>query len=292
MNFQFLLRHPELNDEENRTYRNFNFVLIFASLDVLVICAVLKNLHPSWPFFCALAELVILVLMLLLHTRGYFTIARLVAFAMTVFVQVLASLTHGESAGFDYVLFVISVLPMLFFQSRKHYLPLFVLGMVAHLFVKFEYNYFEPLIPIESVFPLYWNIFFTGTLIFIVMYIFKQGYQRSQASLQKQHQEALKQKEEIAAINDSLEELINQRTKKVKEHEALLIDFANINAHRVRSPLARILGLLHLAELEDDKSKVIKDFVPMIKKNAEELNDILVDVGKKLNSLNEEGKNS
>ncbi len=122
------------------------------------------------------------------------------------------------------------------------------------------------------------------------MYIFKRGYQHSQELLKKQYSDIVKQKEEVATINDSLEQLVNLQTKKVQEREALLVDFANINAHRVRSPLARILGLLHLAELEEDKPRVVNEFVPVIKKNAEELNNILLDVSKKLNTLSEEGK--
>jgi signal transduction histidine kinase len=290
VNINRFFQHPSLQENENRVYRNFNFVILFGLVDIFVVASVVRNLHPTWPFYFAISQFVILSLMLYLHLRGFFNTSRVFSFISTILIQVLASLTHGPSAGFDYVLLGIRVLPMLFFESRKFYLSLFVIGLLAHLFVKFEYENFKPLMQIDSDFPMYWNVVFTGCLVFGTLYIFKRSYQSSQEILTKKNEDVSRQKEEIASINDSLSLLVDQRTKRVKEHEALLVDFANINAHRVRSPLARILGLLNLAELEEDKSKVTNDFVPLIKENAKELNDILVVAGKKLNSLQEEDK--
>ncbi len=147
------------------------------------------------------------------------------------------------------------------------------------------------MIIIDSTFPLYWNTFVTGFGLFFILYIFKRSYQRSQDSLRKQNEEIKLQKEEIESINNNLEKLIVQRTKKVLEHEKLFTEYANINAHKVRSPLARILGLLNLIQLEEDKEKNIKEFLPLLKTNADELNDILDEVSKSLNAVNHASDN-
>jgi signal transduction histidine kinase len=284
MNIVVLLKsYRGLNEDQNRVYRNFNIFLCFGLFDLIVVGSALRNIHPAWPFYMCIVEFFLLLLMLILHINGYFILSRYITFLLTTALQAMACVTHGQGSGFDYLFFLISVLPMMFFETRRHYISLFIISITAHLFVMYSYSHFKPLIIIDSDFPLYWNLFFTGAIIFGVMFVFKRDFQRSRGVLQNKTIQITQQKEEIESINNNLEQLVEQRTQKIREQEKLFVEFANINAHRVRSPLARILGLLNIIELESDKYRVTNEFLPLLKTNAAELKSILDEVGDTLN---------
>ncbi|GCC50002.1 hypothetical protein SanaruYs_02170 [Chryseotalea sanaruensis] len=292
LNWSGFSRFEGLNEDENNVYKGFNILLILALLDLIVIAGTLSTIEPRWPLFICLVEFFVFISLIFLHLKGHFKTARYIFFLLTTGLQVMASIIHGKSGGFDYLLFLICVLPMMFFESKKHYISLFIISMGSYLWVQYQLLRVQPLIVIDSDFPLYWNTFVTGFGLLFILYIFKRSYQKSQDSLRKQNEEVKLQKEEIESINNNLEKLIVQRTKKVLEHEKLFTEYANINAHKVRSPLARILGLLNLIHLEEDKEKHIKEFLPLLKANADQLNDILDEVSKSLNAVSHSGETS
>lgn len=281
-----LARFEGLSEDQNRVYRNFNIFIGVGLLDILVVAATLLTIDPRWPFYACLLEFLLLSIILVFHCKGYLLSARYAAFVLILSLQTMASLTHGPSAGFELVFFAISVLPLLFFEEKRHYLSLFIIGLCTHLWVKYEMQTLEPIIVLYSPFPLYWNTFVTASIIFGVMFAFKLGYQRSQSRLLKQNKEVTHQKEEIESINNNLELLVVQRTKKVQEHHKLFSEYADINAHKVRSPLARIMGLLNVIELEKDREKILRELLPLLKENAEDLNGILDEVSRSLNAVN------
>jgi len=61
-------------------------------------------------------------------------------------------------------------------------------------------------------------------------------------------QEILAQAEEIRGINENLEELVKERTGELERKNKALEDYAFINAHELRAPVASILGLIHLMQ--------------------------------------------
>lgn len=283
--FKIFLSKEGQTVNQNNVYRNFNLLLVFALFDLIVISFSLKNIQPDWPFKVCMVEFMCYVVLLFFHVRGYMILARYSTFLVTLLVQVTACVTHGKTAGFDYVFYAISLLPMLFFQQPSYYISLFIISMVTMLTMQYAYTVIEPIILIKGNFILYWNMFFTGTLIFFVMYIFKAGYERTQIKLLDQHNMILQQKEEIEVINNNLEQIIVDRTEKIKDQEARITKFAFINAHHVRSPLARIMGLLNLINLEKDKAGVFEDYLPILQSNANELNNRLQEVSDILNDI-------
>lgn len=60
------------------------------------------------------------------------------------------------------------------------------------------------------------------------------------------------QKEEIEAMNENLEKLINQRTAKLAERSKQLEAYAFYNAHKLRAPVATIMGLYNVLQIEED----------------------------------------
>jgi hypothetical protein len=288
--FKLFLHKEDLTPGQNIIYRNFNILLFVALFDVALILFFLRDLQPRWPFQLCLAELVCLAVLMFLHVRGHLMFARYSSFLVTLVVQATACTIHGRTNGFDYLFYAQAVLPMLFFEKPTHYVSLFMISIATMLGIQYAYAHSEPLAVIQGDFMYYWNIFFTGALILLVMYIFKSGYERNQKQLLSQHNMIVHQKEEIEVINNNLEQIIVDRTEKIKDQEIRITKFAFINSHKVRSPLARIMGLLNLIELEKNKEGMFEEFLPTLRSNAEELNEMLREVSETLNGINIEKK--
>lgn len=64
--------------------------------------------------------------------------------------------------------------------------------------------------------------------------------------IQVQNEEISAQSEEILRINENLEEMVQDRTRELERKNKALEEYAFINAHKLRSPVATILGLINL----------------------------------------------
>lgn len=62
---------------------------------------------------------------------------------------------------------------------------------------------------------------------------------------------------------------------KIEDQNKRLREIAWIQSHRVRAPLANILGLSQLCTLDDSPNA---DVIPRLKKAAEELERVIVDI--------------
>lgn len=279
------LTRKGLTPTQRVVYRNFNILLLVALADVVIILVPLSQLEITWPFWVCMVELVGFFALLVVHLRGNMRFARYAAFVVALATQCTACLVHGETAGFHFVFYALAVLPALFFERSVQYVPLFVISIAVMLGIQFTYTITQPVVLITEMF-YYWNMFFTAALILLVMYVFKSGYERNHRLLVEQHELLAQQKEEIEGINNNLEQLIVDRTEKLKDHETRISQAAFINAHRVRSPLARILGLLNLVEFETDKRAACEEYLPLLKSNAEELNEMLREVSVTLSGVN------
>lgn len=78
--------------------------------------------------------------------------------------------------------------------------------------------------------------------------------------IQAQNDEIMAQAEEIQGINENLEMLVKQRTAELEGKNQALEEYAFINAHKLRGPVASILGLLNLLEKNnpEDEIRVIR----------------------------------
>ncbi len=64
--------------------------------------------------------------------------------------------------------------------------------------------------------------------------------------IQVQNEEISAQSEEILRINENLEDIVQERTRELERKNKALEEYAFINAHKLRSPVATILGLINL----------------------------------------------
>lgn len=83
--------------------------------------------------------------------------------------------------------------------------------------------------------------------------------------------------EKIRRVNENLNQLVEQRTSTLREQNKKLLEHVFINAHKVRGPLARILGMVNLIGQE---MNLTSKGIEMLNLNlsAHQLDDILREV--------------
>jgi len=93
-------------------------------------------------------------------------------------------------------------------------------------------------------------------------------------TLDAQTRQLHEQQVELNAIRNNLEDIVSVKTREVLEKSDVLKTYAFVNAHHVRGPLARILGLIHLIELEEG-SHPQSGTLDKIKQEAEKMDAII-----------------
>jgi signal transduction histidine kinase len=82
---------------------------------------------------------------------------------------------------------------------------------------------------------------------------------KSRLALKLSNEEIQSQAEEIKVMNENLETLVRQRTAEIEKKNKALEEYAFINAHKLRSPVASILGLMNLmqkAEMNEEARNI------------------------------------
>jgi signal transduction histidine kinase len=95
-----------------------------------------------------------------------------------------------------------------------------------------------------------------------------------------QKEELLLRQNELNAINDNLEALVNERSQKIIIKNEQLTKYAFTNAHNVRGPLARILGLIMVSKFEKESDYPL--FFDKVKEEAESIDKILKQINDEL----------
>jgi ligand-binding sensor domain-containing protein len=103
--------------------------------------------------------------------------------------------------------------------------------------------------------------------------------QLQKEEIQAQNEEIMAQAEEIKGINENLEMLVNERTLELEKKNRALEEYAFINAHKLRAPLASILGLTNLIAKTnlDEEARIINQH---LQQRADELDDIVRSITK------------
>ncbi len=107
--------------------------------------------------------------------------------------------------------------------------------------------------------------------------------QEKNEEIMAQSEELHQANDEISRINENLETMVEERTAKVAVQNKKLIEFAYFNAHKVRGPLARILGLVELTKLHELQGEM-KDIRDHLEISAQELDDVIHEINSKLES--------
>lgn len=112
----------------------------------------------------------------------------------------------------------------------------------------------------------------------------------SEEELRASQEELLASQEELTQINENLNHLVNERTRTIMDQNKKFVHHAFINAHKVRSPLARIQGLVNLLSYEAPRlTESGQEIHRLLKDSSEELDDILREVRVNLDAAEYKG---
>ncbi|WP_026933993.1 hypothetical protein [Christiangramia echinicola] len=111
---------------------------------------------------------------------------------------------------------------------------------------------------------------------------FSEIYLRRQLAIQNENlseaYNTIKEKnEEIQRIVFNQKEIIKARTSEIVQKNEKLLHISALNAHNIREPLSRILGIIELFDFLDDET-CRKDLVPKLKSSSEEMDGVLKEV--------------
>jgi len=120
----------------------------------------------------------------------------------------------------------------------------------------------------------------TMILMFLIMafYINNRKHNKKLGKANKELEEAYIQinsiNEEIAAINNALEQKVTDRTLALQKRNDKLEAYATFNSHTLRAPVARLLGLIRLLKSIDNTSRDYSRILDHLYTSSEELDRI------------------
>lgn len=236
-------------------------------------------------FLVCLAEIVVFFILLVKHVKKHYYTTRYIFFVFAILMQVYGSLYNGEHGGFDFLFIPTALGPVLFFDKKWQIRSLFIFSIAALISVKILYNYVEPVIYVDrQIFPYYSNIVLSTVVIYFGLGLFKSDHLKYEQSLLKQKERIHTKNEAISKANDQLEALIQVSTNKIEKQNKGMIQYAYLNSHKARSPLARIMGLVNLTKFEDltilEKRKF---YFNELENNTQELDEVLKEISHMLN---------
>ncbi|MEO1050856.1 MAG: PAS domain S-box protein [Bacteroidota bacterium] len=84
----------------------------------------------------------------------------------------------------------------------------------------------------------------------------------------------------LANLNEQLEQKVFERSEEIIRQNEKLTNYAYYNAHKLRGPLARLLGLVNLVRSEYVSSEELPDVMKKIEDAGLELDDIVKEINK------------
>lgn len=273
---------PELEKSSMRYHRTVLWIAII--FDPLFAITDYFNIPNGWKELLAIRLVVSLTTWLLLITRNRTGISlRLI----TVITFLMISLQNA------YTYSVISSDNLL--GQNLNYMALLV---GAAMFILWEWYYSVGIIFISSIFVAYFisinpevdakHFFVTGGLLLCAVGAFmgiliRTRYNltvreiRARLALEISNREIKIQAQEIERINQNLETLVKERTVELENKNKALEEAAFINAHKLRSPVAGILGLVQMLEKES-LSGMGKDILEHLNDTTKKLDEIVSEI--------------
>ena len=190
--------------------------------------------------------------------------------------------------GFDMFALVIAITFVFNGNDRIVFLSLYTVQILAVSYIQVSHP--EWISNVRDKDPMLMNlaeIFARILNVLYIIYLYKKEFERERRrvfetneKLEQANAEVYAQNEVIASYNRSLEVLVDDRTKDIQSLNQKLIEYAFFNSHKVRGPLARILGLIYLIRLtaavnQDENIRSIDDQITMLEKSATELDDVI-----------------
>jgi signal transduction histidine kinase len=126
-------------------------------------------------------------------------------------------------------------------------------------------------------------VLFVTAIMMIIFINFRYNYiietETLNQKLKTKNEELVSQAEEIKSMNDNLEQLVIERTVEIMEKNSKIEEYAFVNSHKLRAPVANILGLVYILEHEKNDNAL-----KHLNVATKELDKIINEITKNLNS--------
>lgn len=291
-----------MDDDQRRKVFLTNAMSLF--LAVVMILVALNDIFNTGIYLAAYRRIAVLVLMLLIpylnQKRRYYLSKSIFLFFPSVFLLgipiIIGDFYPGQFIWFQYAGAVFCSVPFLLFdyEKDKAYITLFfAYYLLVTLFIDKVLLYYgdppEAMKDLVTNFtdfklpPLFVAFFSTSTLLWYNRSNskYEKKLRLTNAELEETQEELIAKNEQYEEINRNLEALVKERTKLIDSKNKQIIDYANINAHKVRGPLARIMGLINVSHFSRNPDD-LKDIFEKLGPPSEELNLIIGEINKTL----------
>lgn len=108
---------------------------------------------------------------------------------------------------------------------------------------------------------------------------------RKTEEVNERNQELSRRKKDILALNRHLENLVDEKTTSIKKQNAILSNYAFTNAHKLRGPVARILGLINVFRLEKEFDPVW--FVSRLEAETKDIDSVIQEISRELSQVDQ-----
>lgn len=109
--------------------------------------------------------------------------------------------------------------------------------------------------------------------------------QKQKEELSEQAKNLANANSEITSMNINLERLVEEKTLRILQQRERLMKYAFQNAHSVRGPLARLMGLVGLLKLKEIESAEIPFILKEIEKSSDELDSVIKEINTSLEEI-------
>lgn len=279
----------------NGIVRGFEIRVFGYGMIVAVFFRLIRSIHellidsPLSVLLLGLFNLFLFILIFWMH-RKYFHLAFIICYLQILLTSVLTwNNAGGWNGSVPYILLVgmvaivitsHGVLQVVTLLAYSVVIFLFSWSTILNSFSSFNENYSRLSTEVDF-------LIMTLILILITLYLKKRFFayrdsveltnerlKESTKTLAEQTQRLHDQQAELNTIRGRLETIATGKVNEVKIKTEILEEYAFVNSHHVRGSLARVLGLIHLIELEEpDHPK--SDAFHKIKSEAQEMDTII-----------------
>ena len=254
--------------------------LIFGALAISELAIDLKGTNPEIiiPFFAA--NLVLTVLFYLGYNENY--IGHLQIFNIYLVIEtnffLIPQSFHILLYWFPFIHIVVTLILGMQHSQKWFILTIFTIivdGLYVRFFVGGSYQTvisYDAFISIGVIFSL--GLYSTVALLYRLMGEAYQKMKKNQEELIGKNEVISKLNQELSLVNMHLDEAVRERTKELQKQNNQLIEYAFINSHLLRAPLAKILGSSYLISA-DEVNKADPALVKTLLESTRELDQII-----------------
>ncbi|MBL7859175.1 MAG: hypothetical protein JNM57_15890 [Cyclobacteriaceae bacterium] len=107
--------------------------------------------------------------------------------------------------------------------------------------------------------------------------------------IEAQNEELLQIQDNLHELNTNLERMVHERTEKIKAQHEILIKYSYTNAHHLRGPVARLLGLVAIQRMESTADPSF--FFTKIEEQANEIDNVVKKINSELQTRDDQSLN-